>query len=399
MNHARAGLKSALLALFALAATIHVHASTLDATSRTDTLEIQSEVLGESRRVVVQKPGGYDPSSSYPTVYVLDAEWNFNYVAAYLDNLAENEVYPPMLVTGIVNVNRNRDYVPRADAHFRDTGQADKFLEFVEKEWIARIESEYAANGRRVLIGHSFGGVFALHTLFRQPELFDAYLAFGSSAWIADRVLFEEATAYFESEGPFEKFVWMTVGEGDGGPTVPSSKDLAAVFELEAPGSLEWTFSVTPRTDHFTNFISVAHDAFMALFPAWEFKDELALRAKLQGADGVNGWFEEKESALGWRFSPAWFDLGVTALSLSRDPQTAAAARALTAKLRRHYPHNAFIALYSASVYENTQMYEEALAQTERAISLVNEQKLDPNELSLDGLVEKRQRIEDLMAQ
>ncbi len=361
--------------------------------NRESTLTIQSKALGEERTVVLRLPARFDANKAYPVVYVLDAEWNFEYIAAYLDNMVLNGNYPPMVVTGIVNVNRNRDYVPRSDPHFMHTGEADSFLAFAENEWMPAIESRFSGAEARVLVGHSFGGVFALHTLFTQPELFDAYLAMGSSAWIGGGVLLEEARALFASDATPDAFVWMAVGEGDGGPTVPSSRDLAAVFELEAPPSLEWTFSVTPRTDHFTNFITGTHEAFMALFPAWGFKEELAQSARALGAKGVEDWFAGKQAALDWRFQPNWFDLGVTALGLARDPVTADAALAVTAALRNFYPDNAFIALYSATVYESAQQFELALSETERALALAQAQNLDPNELQLEMLTTKRDRI------
>lgn len=389
-----AGTLACLLAFSAPAAA----ATTLDAAVRSSQFTIASQVLGEPRAVHVRVPPGFDPGRRYPVVYVLDAEWNFEFVAAYLDNLVANEVYPPLIVSGIVNVDRNRDYVPRADAHFPHTGQADAFLRFVEEEWIAQVEERFPASAQRVLVGHSFGGVFTLHALFRRPELFDAYLAMGTSAWIGERVLFEEAHALFASGAEPDAFVWMAVGEGDGGPTLPSGRDLAALFETEAPSSLEWTFSVTPRTDHFTNFISGVHEAFEALFPAWGFPDALEARARAGGAPAVRAWFAEQEQALGWRFQPAWFDLGVKALVLSREPEHAGAAQALAEELRRHYPRQVHVAQFSANVHANAGDLEQALAEIERTIALTREAGLHPNEVQLESLEANRARILERLA-
>lgn len=386
-----------LTALFLLFALDDALADTADAALRTQTLKIVSEELYEERTIHVRLPPGYDPLRSYPVVYVLDGEWNFEYVAGYLDYMADNELFPPALVAGIVNENRNRDYVPRADPDFPFTGGADKFLVFVEKEWIPRFEAQYAASGKRVLLGHSFGGVFTLHTLFTRPELFDAYIALGTSAWISDKVLFEEADELFDADAEPDAFVYMAVGENDGGPTVPSGKLLAEKFEAKAPDSLEWTFSITPRTEHFANFVSGTHEAFHSLFPGWGFDDEVRARAEADGAAGVEAWFSEKESELGWRFNPVWFDLGVTAVQMSREPELVPAALALTEALRRHHPENAFIALYSSTVFEYSGNLKQALVYIDSAISLAREQDLDPNELQISGLEEMRERIRQKM--
>ncbi len=321
-----------------------VSADTLDPGSRTQAFEMSSKALGEDRRVLVRTPIGFDASRPHAVVYVLDAEWNFEFVAAYLDYLAENEVYPPLIVTGVVNVNRNRDFEPREDPYFDDTGGAERFLSFVTGEWVPEIDRRYPTSAHRVLIGHSFGGVFTLHALFRSPESFDAYIALGTSAWIGDGVINEQAEAYFDAPANTDAFVWMAVGEGDGGPTVPSSRRLAEVFEARAPASLEWTFDVTPKTDHFKNVPSGLHDAFMALFPAWGFDAELTAAGAAGGAAGVDAWFADKARTLGWRFVPAWFDLGVAAMALQREGHEEAALAALS-QLRRPHIYSTLISL------------------------------------------------------
>ena len=361
-------------------------ADTYNAADRTTAFQIKSGRLDETREIFVRTPPNYDPENeTYPVVYVLDGEWNFEFVAAYLDFGFDNEIYPEMIVTGVRNVNRNRDYVPRADQYFSDTGEADRFLEFVKEEWIDEISDRYPVSNDRVLIGHSFGGVFTLHALFREPDLFDAHIALGSSAWIADRILFDEASEFFAANPENTSFVYMAVGEGDGGPTVPSSVDLAARFEEEAPETLEWTFEITPKTDHFKNVPSGMHNAFMLYFPAWEFDDEVVARAESGGAAGVDAWFAEKHEALGFRFNPAWFDMGIAALGLSRG-ENSDAALALMAQMRAHYPENAHVASFSASVFENTGDHQSAEAEYRRAADIAREKGLHPNAIHLDGL-------------
>lgn len=370
-------------------------ADTYDSSKRTQEVIINSEALGEERHILIRTPPKYrEGGRSYPVVYVLDGEWNFEFVASYLDYMADNEVYPQMIVAGVKNVNRNRDYIPRADAHFADTGEADEFLEFVKDEWITDVESNYPTNGERIIIGHSFGGVFALHAFFKEPSLFAANIALGSSAWIGEGVLYEEANALFASEESAQGFVYMAVGEGDGGPTVPSSKRLAEIFQEKAPDSLEWTFSITPQTDHFKNVPSGLHEAFMTFFPAWNFHDEVKVAGEQKGAAGVYEWFEQKRTALGFRFQPAWFDMGVTAMGLSRNGH-GEAALALIEELIGYYPESAYMADFAASVHENLDQDEDALREIKRAIALTREQNLHPNAMHLERLERARARLQE----
>lgn len=369
-------------------------ADTFDSSERTKVYTITSDKLQESREVIVRTPPFYKEGNTYPVVYVLDGEWNFEFVASYLDYMTDNEALPQMIVTGVKNVNRNRDYVPRADQFFADTGEADVFLSFVKDEWVTKLENDYPSNGKRIIVGHSFGGVFSLHAFFKEPELFDANMAFGASAWIGDRVLFEEANALFDSDQDLDSFVYMAVGEGDGGPTVPSSRDLADIFTEKAPETLDWTFDITPQTDHFSNFAMGLNDAFMDLFPTWAFDDEVKSVAEESGADGVYEWFAEKRHKLGYRFHPPWFDMGVVALQLSRgDHQEAALA--LMAELRAYYPDSAFIADFSGSVYENVGQLDDAASEYARAIALTDEQDLHPNAMHKDRLERALARVRD----
>lgn len=381
-----------LLALLFLWLPVAALANTDDAAARSERFTLSSEALGEMRTLLVRTPPGFDPARRYPVVYVLDGEWNFELVAAYLDFMADNDVYPRMLVTAVTNVNRNRDYVPRADPYFRDTGKANAFLDFVEREWQAQMEKRYPTGQLDILVGHSFGGVFTLHSLFSGRELFDAYLALGSSAWIADRVLFEEAEAWFKDKPDADSFVYMAVGEGDGGPTVPSSRALAERFEALAPDQLEWYFEVTPKTDHFKNVVSGLHGGFMKLFPAWGFEAEVTAVAD-GGAAAVDDWFRERDRELGARFLPAWFDMGVAASALAREGNTAAAV-AVVRNLRRYHPDNAHVASFAAGVYQAAGKTEKAATEYRRAIELAQAQGLHPNALHLDPIRERLSQLE-----
>ncbi len=367
-------------------------AATYDSAERTSTYAIASEALGEKREITVRTPPGYDPADEFPVVYVTDGEMNFELIASYLDYMADNDVYPRLIVTGVTNVNRNRDYIPRPDANFDDTGDADRFLSFVRDEWIPFITDRYPASADRVLLGHSFGGVFTLHTFFTESDLFSAYIALGSSAWVANRVLFEEAEAWFEVPRNADAFVYMAVGEGDGGPTVPSSQDLAALFAAKAPESLEWTFDITPRTDHFKNTVSGLHNAFMALFPAWDFAEQLTALAASEGKAGIDRWFADKQSKLKYRFQPAWFDLSVAAMGMMSAGHTEAALATMR-HLRMHHLQSPDVAAFSAGVFEQNGQLAEAAGEYQRAINITRENDLHPNTIHLARLQRGLDRV------
>jgi len=360
-------------------------ADTVDAANRTQRYVIKSAALGEKREIFVRTPPNYRGDDPLPVIFVTDAEWNFELVAAAFDFLIDNGAIPPAIITGVRNVNRNRDFLPRNDNDYDDSGEADAFLAFVQNEWTPFVAGKYAVSDQRVLIGHSFGGVFALHAFFRSPEFFDAYISLSPSSWVADRVLFEEAAELFAANKNLTSFVYIAVGESDGGPTIPSSRELAELFKADAPASLDWSFDIMPKADHFWNFTGGLNAGMMKLFPSFGMAEEARLAGEGGGAAGINAWFDEKEEALGFRFFPSWFDFGIAAIRLSGS-ESPDAGPAVIERAMKYHQENAHFAAFAAQVQENTGNFDAAIMEYERAIKIAKRDGLHPNAIHLDRL-------------
>ncbi len=321
----------------------------IDGGTRTERFSVASESLGENREIVVRLPGDYSSGAGpYPVLYVTDADWQFSMIAEYVEYLSFWKRIPPMLVVGILNVERNRDFVPRVDPTFPFTGEADRFLPFLFEELRSEVESRYRAGDFNVLFGHSFGGVLALHALFERPDAFDAYIAVGTSTWISDRVLFDEANAFFDAGKTTDAMVYLAIAEADGGPTVPVGMEFADLWKARAPASLEWSFRVEPETSHFTAVLPSLHRALDTLYPAWGFGPELNERLQTRGVEAIDEMFEEKRAALGPRFFPQTMELNELAYGLLAQDMIPE-ARALMARLRKEAPSSP--ELYSTSSY------------------------------------------------
>jgi predicted alpha/beta superfamily hydrolase len=63
----------------------------------------------------------------------------------------------------------------------------------LETELIPYIESAYPASRQRTLIGHSTGGLMAVDTLLKHPDLFTNYLAIDPSMWWDHQRLLNES--------------------------------------------------------------------------------------------------------------------------------------------------------------------------------------------------------------
>jgi pimeloyl-ACP methyl ester carboxylesterase len=62
-------------------------------------------------------------------------------------------------------------------------GGADAFLGFVGTELIPAVDAKYRTQPMRTIIGHSLGGLVAMHALTTTPSLFRGYLTLEPSLW------------------------------------------------------------------------------------------------------------------------------------------------------------------------------------------------------------------------
>ncbi|MEO6255988.1 MAG: alpha/beta hydrolase-fold protein [Sphingomicrobium sp.] len=142
-----------------------------------DYFPLKSSVMGSSYYIYVRYPEGYasKPDVRYPIVYLLDGDSAFPMLAPEHLFLTYDDQLPEAIIVGIaygsfappIN-HREVDFGPRA---------AD-FQRFLATELIPAVEGRVRADGtKRILVGQSFGGSFALYSAFTQPDLFWARIA------------------------------------------------------------------------------------------------------------------------------------------------------------------------------------------------------------------------------
>ncbi|WP_039232416.1 alpha/beta hydrolase, partial [Alteromonas macleodii] len=119
---------------------------------------ITSEVLSESRELLIHLPNNYSryKDTSYPVLYLLDGQRNFAHTVGTLDLLNQSGMAQEMIVIGITNTKRTRDFTPTYDESYNEwgiSGGADDFLTFLEKELKPFVAHNYRTNGYAVLSG------------------------------------------------------------------------------------------------------------------------------------------------------------------------------------------------------------------------------------------------------
>jgi uncharacterized protein len=179
---------------------------------------IHSQVLKEDRFVWVRLPGGLQEAAllkSYPVLYVLDAEANFNTTVDILIQLGKTTglpVFSQTIIVGIGNIwLRDRDYTPTHivssplvdSMAATQSGGGEKFASFIAKELIPYINSHYPTSQKRALIGHSLGGLTVMNILLNHKDLFNGYAAIDPSMWWDDQKLVTQSKTTL-SESKFD---------------------------------------------------------------------------------------------------------------------------------------------------------------------------------------------------
>ena len=164
-----------------------------------ETHMMHSQHTGRTYRITISLPLGYSRSpgegwpfdktpAQWPVVYVLDGNWYFGLVTDIIRPMAWCGSTTDAIVVGIGYAEDNdpikafresftrrdfdltpiRDEVVEksmAEAHKRPVpnGDAGNFHKFIKAELIPFVEKAYRADPlKRILVGHSYGGLFAL---------------------------------------------------------------------------------------------------------------------------------------------------------------------------------------------------------------------------------------------
>jgi len=160
---------------------------------------IFSSGLNEEREYWVYLPPSYDaaetPDKNYPVIYLIDGEMYFHALTAIHCTYSRGRMpmMPECIVIGVVNTDRTRDLTPTRSAYdrngqLREDGQTsggggEQFLAYLTDELRPAIDETFRSNGENFLLGHSYGGLFTLHTMTYHTDAFDKYIALDPSLW------------------------------------------------------------------------------------------------------------------------------------------------------------------------------------------------------------------------
>jgi uncharacterized protein len=225
--------------------------------ANTEQLSLTSKKIGQKYDLLVSLPEDYTKSGrSYPVLYVLDG-WHFPLMAFLQDNNQFSNRMRPVIIVNVsqglgpdVMALRARDFTPTKASPEPTSGGAPAFLDFLEHEVIPFVDRTYRTiPSDRGLLGHSYGGLFAIYVLEQRPALFQRIVAASPYLGWDNRLLLTEAQKRLRTlPKPIE--LDLSAGDDDLPGLAAATEAFAKLLgELKLAG-LDYRFTLYPGQNH-----------------------------------------------------------------------------------------------------------------------------------------------------
>jgi predicted alpha/beta superfamily hydrolase len=266
----------------------------------TELRNMKSKITGKDYQISIALPytyvddskniGPFDKSlSAWPVVYVLDSNWYFGMITEMVRVMAWYGRTTDAIIVGIgypemetpqetwrkTVASRTHDLTPLQSEESEKynsewlkldvkTGGGGEFFKFIKQELIPLIDQEYRTDpAKRILAGHSHGGLFTVFAMFQEPGLFSSYIAASPSLNFAENAMFSLESKYAKKHKRLPAQVYLSAGEleeGSDDTTLTNMYRFAALLESRKYKG----FSLTKQMFLDNNHAEVTAPAFQA---------------------------------------------------------------------------------------------------------------------------------------
>lgn len=182
---------------------------------------------GRLYEVFVSLPASYmrEPQRRYPVLYITDADYGFPLIRSITRRInLDGPVTQEFILVGLSYAkgedgmtSRRRDYTPttRGEGAPKNTvhGQGAQYQAYLRDQVFPFVERRFRADpGRRVFMGHSYGGLLGAQILLSEPQLFRSYILGSPSFWYDNHVMWKIEQAYAKAHRDLSANVFLYVG-------------------------------------------------------------------------------------------------------------------------------------------------------------------------------------------
>lgn len=323
---------------------------------------VYSKVLKEYRDVKILLPNEYDKTYyKYPTIYLLDAETNFDMGIEVLSFLMDNHFIPPHIIVGLPNTDRFRDMTPVDSIMnkniFRTRGGADNFIKTLELDVFPFIAKSFRVNTQRLIMGHSYSGLFVVHVFYSRPDLFDKYLAFSPILWWNNKAIVNDIDRFLSNNSSIRKQLFISFAE-EATEMLKSCKSLILSLETKSPSDLDWHYAWMPDESHYTLYRKSLMQGIETIFIDYKYPDESVLIEK--GVDVAEAYQRNVLLRFGRNEKLPYFLIESVCVRL-KDAERYNEAMAFLKYSISNYPDRAESFYYVGEIYEKVNQPKEAV--------------------------------------
>lgn len=217
-----------------------------------------TSATGRQYRILMSIPDLPPTEQGYPIIYALDGHAIFATLLAAERAQSRRSQKTDAVASIIVGIGYPSELPNSPERHYDYTlpvpvdnlpasrdgqpwplhGGADEFLQFIQEVLKPEVERRQPVDrNRQTLLGHSFGGLFTLHTLFTAPQSFRNYVAASPSLhWAQPQIVDEEQQfAEYMKMAQEEHHLFIALGELENTPPFHMLQHAAALAERLQP--------------------------------------------------------------------------------------------------------------------------------------------------------------------
>lgn len=307
-----------------------------------------SDMLNEDRAYWISLPDSYNvlesSHKSYPLLIVLDGNVHFKVLSGMVNymssDLYRNRKIPEMIVVGIQNVDRRRDYTPDkiVIARENNSGGGERFLSFLEDELIPELDQKYRTEQYRILFGHSLGGLLATHAYMKEKTLFNSFIAVDPSFGTWDSETMDKKLDFL-NKNSFERFIYIATANW-GKRNIRNRDRHVRLYESlnrKCKGELPAKLEYFENEDHSSVPIIAFHNGISTIFEGYgiSYRD-------VADKEQLTQHFHTLSERLSWDFLPPEYlvnQLGYSMLQSGKDKDKSNALEFFTLNVE-NYPES-----------------------------------------------------------
>ena len=233
---------------------------------------IKSKNLKQKRELLIYLPVGYNENkyTHYDVIYIFDAQNRmlFDYVHSILGFQDHGD--KEFIIVGITSpyyektdYARNNDMLP-TPKHTKPkefyngySGNANNFLNFVEKEAVSYIDHHYRTLGNNIAIGHSLSASFVIYSILQKPNLFNDIIAISPNLAFDKERLVEDLLHNDYSEIKPHGFLYTSMtneGVEYWKPWKPAYNKVRRFIKDSLDKVFEYSYAEFPKRNHWTTY-------------------------------------------------------------------------------------------------------------------------------------------------